>query len=265
MTGPGRLAGPHASQSAGYAWHPTACAAVRTKTSEAACAQDAIECRRRPGVASIAPYHGARSIRPARRALSSRRTNIWDPLGFGSGLGLGADCLLRGRDGFPAHQVRPGAAREGRLRRRQRLKPAHAVRHVSGTRARTSLVRPQTCTSTVLADGRTGGSTSNRCQSTALGSLAPELNNAVPLPAVVPQPARGPVVGIDLPVGGPVVLRATGVTATSAGGDGAVRSIRTGCPPPSTSSHVVPGGGFGRISAWPKNQSGPLAALSPMW
>jgi hypothetical protein len=47
----------HVSQRAGYAGHPTACPAIRiTKISEAVCMQDAVsECRRRPGVASVAP------------------------------------------------------------------------------------------------------------------------------------------------------------------------------------------------------------------
>jgi hypothetical protein len=50
IAGPGRLAGPHVSQRAGYAGHPTTCPAVRiTKTFEAVCVQDAVsECRRRP-------------------------------------------------------------------------------------------------------------------------------------------------------------------------------------------------------------------------
>ena len=54
---PDGLRAAHVSQRAGYAGHPAACPAVRvTKISEAVCVQDAVsECRRRPGVASVAP------------------------------------------------------------------------------------------------------------------------------------------------------------------------------------------------------------------
>ena len=54
---PDGLRAVHVSQRPGFAGHPTACPAIRiTKTSEAVCMQDAVmECRRRPGAASVAP------------------------------------------------------------------------------------------------------------------------------------------------------------------------------------------------------------------